>query len=96
MSTAVSAQGLDPARSVGLDTLYALDGAKRRSLMLSPATQPQWRDAAHAALAADGVPVTVIQDSPGFVAQRIVPPSSTSPATSRSSRSPRRRTSTAP
>ena len=72
MSTAVSAQGLDPARSVGLDTLYALDGAKRRSLMLSPATQPQWRDAAHAALAADGVPVTVIQDSPGFVAQRIV------------------------
>ena len=28
-STAVSAQGLDPARSVGLDTLYALDGAKR-------------------------------------------------------------------
>ena len=44
----------------------------RRSLMLSPATQPQWRDAAHAALAADGVPVTVIQDSPGFVAQRIV------------------------
>ena len=40
--------------------------------MLSPATQPQWRDAAHAALAADGVPVTVIQDSPGFVAQRIV------------------------
>ena len=72
VSTAVSAQGLDPARSVGLDTLYALDGAKRRSLMLSPATQPQWRDAAHAALAADGVPVTVIQDSPGFVAQRIV------------------------
>ena len=70
VSTAVSAQGLDPARSVGLDTLYALDGAKRRSLMLSPATQPQWRDAAHAALAADGVPVTVIQDSPGFVAQR--------------------------
>ena len=28
VSTAVSAQGLDPARSVGLDTLYALDGAK--------------------------------------------------------------------
>ena len=51
VSTAVSAQGLDPARSVGLDTLYALDGAKRRSLMLSPATQrsgatrpmPRWR-----------------------------------------------------
>ena len=96
VSTAVSAQGLDPARSVGLDTLYALDGAKRRSLMLSPATQPQWRDAAHAALAADGVPVTVIQDSPGSSRSASWPPSSTSLATSRSSRSPRRRTSTAP
>ena len=30
------------------------------------------RDAAHALLAADGVPVSVIHDSPGFVAQRVV------------------------
>jgi 3-hydroxybutyryl-CoA dehydrogenase len=30
------------------------------------------RDAAHAVFAADGVPVTVIRDSTGFVAQRVV------------------------
>jgi 3-hydroxybutyryl-CoA dehydrogenase len=30
------------------------------------------RDAAHALFAADGVPVTVIRDSTGFVAQRVV------------------------
>ncbi|QVQ25083.1 3-hydroxyacyl-CoA dehydrogenase [Achromobacter deleyi] len=72
VSTTVSAQGLNPARTVGLDTLYAFDGAKRRTIMASPATEGKWRDAAHALLAADGVPVTVIEDSPGFIAQRIV------------------------
>jgi 3-hydroxybutyryl-CoA dehydrogenase len=40
--------------------------------MVSPATTPLWRDAAHALLARDQVGVTVIQDSPGFVAQRIL------------------------
>lgn len=72
VSTAVSAQGLNAARTVGLDTLYAFDGAKRRTIMASPATEARWRDAAYALLAADGVPVTVIEDSPGFIAQRIV------------------------
>ena len=41
-------------------------------MMVSPATDPKWRDRAHALLARDGVPVSIIQDSPGFVAQRIV------------------------
>ncbi|RII99240.1 3-hydroxyacyl-CoA dehydrogenase [Achromobacter sp. K91] len=72
VSTTVSAQGLNAARTVGLDTLYAFDSAKRRTIMVSPATEAKWRDAAHALLAADGVPVTVIEDSPGFIAQRIV------------------------
>lgn len=40
--------------------------------MVSPATTPQWRDAAHAILALDQVGVSVIQDSPGFVAQRVL------------------------
>ena len=40
--------------------------------MTSPATKNEARDAAHALLAADGVPVSVINDSPGFVAQRVV------------------------
>ena len=40
--------------------------------MVTPATDPAMRDAAHALLAADGQPVVVINDSPGFVAQRVV------------------------
>ncbi len=40
--------------------------------MTTPATTRASRDAAHALFAADGVPVTVIRDSTGFVAQRVV------------------------
>ena len=46
--------------------------AQRRTLMTTPATTRAARDAAHALFAADGVPVTVIRDSAGFVAQRVV------------------------
>jgi 3-hydroxybutyryl-CoA dehydrogenase len=62
--------GLDPARTVGIDPLFGF--AKRRTLMASPATRKDVRAAAHAMLAFDGVPVSVINDSPGFVAQRVV------------------------
>jgi 3-hydroxybutyryl-CoA dehydrogenase len=72
VSTAVYEQELDGARTVGIDTVFGLAQGKRRTLMISPATQPHWRDAAHAMFAADGTPVSVINDSPGFVAQRIV------------------------
>jgi len=41
-------------------------------LMTSPATQKDVRDAAHGLLASDGVPVSVIRASAGFVAQRVV------------------------
>jgi 3-hydroxybutyryl-CoA dehydrogenase len=64
------ALGLDPARTVAVDSLFGF--AKRRTLMPTPATRPEVRDAAHALLAADGVPVSVIRDSAGFVAQRVV------------------------
>ena len=57
---------------MGLDTLYALDGAKRHSLMLSPATQPAMARRGPCRAGCRRVPVTVIQDSPGFVAQLIV------------------------
>ncbi len=40
--------------------------------MTTPATTRAARDAAHALFASDGVPVTVIRDSTGFVAQRVV------------------------
>jgi 3-hydroxybutyryl-CoA dehydrogenase len=62
--------GLDPARTVAVDPLFGF--AKRRTLMTTPITKPQVRDSAHALLASDGVPVSLIHDSPGFVAQRVV------------------------
>jgi 3-hydroxybutyryl-CoA dehydrogenase len=62
--------GLDPARSVAVDPLFGF--AKRRTLMTTPVTTAAARDAAHALLAADGVPVSRIRDSAGFVAQRVV------------------------
>ncbi len=68
-TTAALAEGLDPARSVAVDCLFGLDG--RRTLMRNPATRPDVLAAAHALLAAGGHAVTVINDSPGFVAQRI-------------------------
>jgi len=61
--------GLDPERTVAIDPLFGY--AKRRTLMTTPVTLPEVRDMAHALLASDGVPVSVIRDSPGFVAQRV-------------------------
>ena len=61
---------LDAERCVAVDTMFGLKGP--RTLMITPATDPAVRDEAHAALACDGQPVVVINDSPGFVAQRIV------------------------
>lgn len=69
-TTAALAEGLDAARTVAVDALFALE--KRRTLMTTPVTSRAMRDAAHALLAADGVPVTVIHDSPGFVCQRVL------------------------
>ena len=69
-TTSALEHGLDPARTVAVDPLFGF--AKRRTLMTTPATRPEARDAAHALLAADGTPVSVIKDSPGFVAQRAV------------------------
>ncbi len=69
-TTCAVEQGLDPARTVAVDTLFPL--VKRRTIMGTPLTDPAYRDAAHGLLASDGVPVTVCRDSPGFIAQRIV------------------------
>ena len=46
--------------------------AGRRTLMTTPLTSPAMRDAAHALLAADGVPVSVVRDSAGLVCQRVL------------------------
>jgi 3-hydroxybutyryl-CoA dehydrogenase len=44
----------------------------RRTLMKTPLTKPKILGAAVAALSAGNVPVTVINDSPGFVVQRLL------------------------
>ena len=69
-TTAALAEGLDAARTLAVDALFPLE--RRRTLMTTPVTRPEMRDAAHALLASDGVPVTVIHDSPGFVTQRVL------------------------
>jgi len=69
-TTCAVEQGLDPRRTVAVDTLFPM--SKRRTIMGTPVTEPSYREAAHGLLAADGVPVTVCRDSPGFIAQRIV------------------------
>jgi 3-hydroxybutyryl-CoA dehydrogenase len=69
-TTAALAENLDPVRTVAIDTLYGV--AKHRTLMTTPVTSRELRDAAHGLFASDGAPVTVIHDSPGFVVQRVV------------------------
>ena len=65
-------QGLDATRSVAIDCLFGVAQLKRRTLMTTPLTTPAMRDAAHGLFAADGVAVAVIDDSAGFIAQRII------------------------
>jgi 3-hydroxybutyryl-CoA dehydrogenase len=69
-TTSAIEEELDPARTVAVDCLFAQD--KRRTLMTTPLTTSAMRAAAHGLLASDGVPVTVIHDSPGFVSQRVI------------------------
>jgi 3-hydroxybutyryl-CoA dehydrogenase len=70
LTTAVVDLKLDPKRAVAVDVLFGMKGP--RTLMVTPATDPVFRDQAHGLAAADGQPVVVINDSPGFVAQRVV------------------------
>lgn len=69
-TTAAQRFATDPARTVCIDPL--LDCTRYRTLMLTPATRVDMRNAAHALLARDGVGVSVINDSVGFVAQRVL------------------------
>ena len=65
-----AAHGLDATRTVAVDPLPGLDN--HRTLMLSSVTRAEVRDAAHALLAQHDAPVTVINDSCGFVVQRVL------------------------
>jgi 3-hydroxybutyryl-CoA dehydrogenase len=70
ITTTATAQGLDPERTLGVDTLVGLK--TRRTVMTNPATKADFRDAAHGLMAADGVKATVIRDCPGFIGQRVI------------------------
>jgi 3-hydroxybutyryl-CoA dehydrogenase len=63
-------EGLDATRCVALDAWFGLD--KRRTVMSTPVTGAEWRAAAAGLFGADGVPVTMIRDCPGFIAPRVV------------------------
>lgn len=68
-TTAAIRSGSDPEKTVALDPLF-LSG--RRTMMTTPATLPDVRDAAHALLASDKTQVSMIRDSAGFIAQRVL------------------------
>jgi 3-hydroxybutyryl-CoA dehydrogenase len=69
-TTAALDERLDPIRTLALDVLP--DIAKHRTLMTTPVTRPEVRDAVHALFAADGGSVAIIHDSPGFIVQRVL------------------------
>ena len=65
---------LPAERCIALDTLFpfAKGQCQRRTIMATPATRSEFRDSAHALFASDGVRVSTIRDSAGFVAPRII------------------------
>jgi 3-hydroxybutyryl-CoA dehydrogenase len=69
-TTAAVSEGLDGARVVAVDTF--MDWLRHPTLMTTPATLDAIRRSAHGLFASGGAPVTVIRDSPGFIAQRIL------------------------
>lgn len=69
-TTHAARAGLDPVRCVAVDPIFGFE--RRRTVMKTVVTAPEVMDAALALMAADGTAVTAIQDSPGFVAQRII------------------------
>ncbi|AIP33955.1 3-hydroxyacyl-CoA dehydrogenase, NAD binding domain protein [Paraburkholderia xenovorans LB400] len=71
-TTAALEEGLDASRVVAIDCLFPLSASRRRTLMTTPLTNPSFRDGARALCSHGGAAVTVIRDSAGFVAQRIV------------------------
>ena len=62
-------RGLDPKRTVAVDVTG--DTAKRITIMTPPGADAAVRDAAAAMFAKSGTKVTLIKDSPGFIAQRM-------------------------
>jgi len=73
-TSAAADAGLPAERTIALDPLFpfAARACSRRVLMATPATDPSLAAAAQRLFAADGARVSLLRDSPGFVAQRVV------------------------
>jgi 3-hydroxybutyryl-CoA dehydrogenase len=69
-TTTAIEQRLDPVRTVAVDAVFGFSG--RITVMSTPLTSARRRNEAHGLLASGGTPVSMIADSPGFVAQRIL------------------------
>ncbi|MEO4046919.1 3-hydroxyacyl-CoA dehydrogenase [Pseudomonas sp. CAU 1711] len=69
-SSCIQRLGLPAQSTLAVETLCDFD--KRRVLMRQPALDPAVLAQARWALGHDGVPVEVINDSPGFVTQRVI------------------------
>ncbi len=69
-TTACVEEALDPEHTLAIDTVLGV--ARRRTIMKTPITDLDFAAAAHGLFAIDKTPVTVIHDSAGFVAQRIL------------------------
>jgi 3-hydroxybutyryl-CoA dehydrogenase len=64
---------LDAKKTIAIDTLFPFDfkACKRRVIMKTPATALEVIAQAAALFSSDGAKVSVLADSPGFVAQRV-------------------------
>lgn len=72
-TTTAAEQHLDASRTVAIDPLHGFAAfSGRRTLMVTPATSDEALRVARSLFGRDGVPVTTINDSPGFVAQRVL------------------------
>jgi 3-hydroxybutyryl-CoA dehydrogenase len=71
-TTAAVEEGVDATRVIAIDALFSFSTGKRVTLMTTPVTRESTRSQAHALFGSSGSPVTIIRDSTGFVAQRIV------------------------
>lgn len=63
-------RGLDALRCVAVDTAFGLDS--HRTLMATPVTLPEFKRRAQSLFAVDGVPTSLVRDSVGFIAPRVV------------------------
>ncbi len=68
VSAAARRFAVDPTRSLAIDVLSDLE--RHRCLMACPATRAELQQAARTLFARDGVGVTLIRDSAGFIVQR--------------------------